>query len=97
MNKIFGLRINNAMFMPILVPKMDARKRPPQGNRATDDLYIICMFNHESDDELENIKMGGAHEQKPNVMSESATRQKDFDPRNTPVTRPLFIKTFQHM
>jgi len=49
--------------MPISVPKMDARKRPPQGNRATDDLFIICMFNHESDDEFESIKLGGSHEQ----------------------------------
>tara|TARA_B110000285_G_scaffold205497_1_gene243299 strand:+ start:955 stop:1212 length:258 start_codon:yes stop_codon:yes gene_type:complete len=84
------------MFMPISVPKMDARKRPPQGNRATDDLFIICMFNHESDDEFESIKLGGSHEQRPIVMSESATRQKDFDPRNTPITSQLFIQTFQH-
>lgn len=54
------------------------------------------MFNHESDDELENIKMGDMHQKKAPVVSESATRIKDFDPRQTSVTHPLFVKTFQH-
>lgn len=64
--------------MPILVPKTDPRKRPPQSSgKSADDLYIICMFNHESDDELENIKAGDAH--KAPILSDSATKQKDFD------------------
>lgn len=57
------------------MPKTDPRKRPPQGSgKSADDLYIICMFNHESDDELENIKAGDTHSHKAPVMSDSATR-----------------------
>ena len=51
------------------------------------------MFNHESDDELENIKCGGEGHKAP-ILSEHSAKHRDFDVKNTPLTHPLFQKTF---
>lgn len=58
LNKHFGLRIFNAMFLPIEIKNFDTRFGKAKGRDQTFELHVICLLNHEIDVELEAILDG---------------------------------------
>jgi hypothetical protein len=58
LNKNFGLRVFNAMFLPIETKNFDTRFGKANDKDQVFELHVICLLNHEIDVEIEAILDG---------------------------------------
>ena len=58
LGKLFGMRIFNAMLVPYVISRASSYRMPGTKANAPRRLFVICMFNHSTDDELDALLEG---------------------------------------